>query len=128
MGKTRRFRGAGYLTDAQFFGAQLPPAAGALSSNVSMMPTATEVRPVMLSTFQPSENQMGGRSRRGGVKRGGFSPSLMGSFVANAQAAIVPLALYMVYHTMVPKKDGVKDTKGGKTRKAHRKNSRKTRK
>jgi predicted Na+-dependent transporter len=27
----------------------------------------------------------------------------MGSFAANAQAAIVPVALYMVYHTMVPK-------------------------
>ena len=30
--------------------------------------------------------------------RGGFSPALMGSFVANAQTAIVPLALYGLYY------------------------------
>jgi hypothetical protein len=28
----------------------------------------------------------------------------MGSFLANAQSAIVPLSLYTMYHTMVPKK------------------------
>ena len=27
----------------------------------------------------------------------------MGGFIPNAQAAIVPAALYMVYHTLVPK-------------------------
>ncbi len=118
MGKTRRFRGAGYLTDAQYFGGQLPPTASAFAPALTVMPTSTEVRPVMFSTFQ---NQSGGKTRRGERKRGGFSPSLMGSFVANAQAAIVPLALYTVYHTMVPKKDG---SKGGKNRKS-RKNSRK---
>jgi hypothetical protein len=43
---------------------------------------------------------------------------VMGSFVANAQAAIVPLALYAVYHTFVPKKDSV--VGGRKTRKTRR--------
>jgi hypothetical protein len=42
----------------------------------------------------------------------------MGSFVANAQAAVVPLAMYLVYHTMVPKLNGKK--KGGATRRHRR--------
>ena len=34
---------------------------------------------------------------------GGFYPSIMGPFVANAEAAIVPAALYTAYHMFVPK-------------------------
>jgi hypothetical protein len=48
----------------------------------------------------------------------------MGSFVANAQAAIVPLALYLVYNATVPKTG----SKGGKNRKTARKNTRRNRK
>jgi hypothetical protein len=42
----------------------------------------------------------------------------MGGFVANAQAAIVPLALYLVYHTLIPKVNEIKkNVFGGKSRK-----------
>jgi len=37
------------------------------------------------------------------MSRGGFYPSLMGPFVANVEAAIVPAALYTGYHMFVPK-------------------------
>jgi hypothetical protein len=121
MGKTRRFRGAGYLTDVQYFGGQLPPVAGALSPVITSQPTAYDVRPVMYA----SPRQVGGtRRNRSQRKRGGFSPSVMGSFVANAQAAIVPLALYLVYNATVPKTG----SKGGKNRKTARKNTRRNRK
>jgi hypothetical protein len=45
--------------------------------------------------------------------RGGFSPSIMGAFVANAQAAIVPLSLYLVYQAFVPKKGTKKNSSKG---------------
>jgi hypothetical protein len=118
MRQTRRFRGAGYLTDVQYLGGQLPPMASSLVSVPSSAPTATEVRPVMYSTFQA-----GGKTRRGERKRGGFSPSVMGSFVANAQAFVVPLAFYLAYNTLVPKTGS--PGKGGKSRKANRKANRK---
>ena len=58
---------------------------------------ATEV----VSPDALTKPQMGGwrQTRRLISKmRGGFSPALMGSFVANAQTAIVPLALYGLYY------------------------------
>ncbi len=36
----------------------------------------------------------------------------MGGFIPNAQAAIVPAALYMVYHTLVPKTGAGSKKKG----------------
>lgn len=103
MAKTRRNRrqnGAGYLTDQQFFNPSvLPPSAGVFAPVVSTAPTADAIRPVLMSTFHT-----GGRRGRGTRKhRGGFVPSVMGGFVSNAQSAIVPAALYLVYHTFVPK-------------------------
>lgn len=99
--RTRKQRGSGYLSDQQFFNPEvLPPTS--LFAAPSSAPTATDVRPVLLATSVP---QMGGRTRRA---RGGFVPSVMGSFTSNAQAAIVPAALYLVYHTMVPKNMGSK--------------------
>ncbi len=85
----------------------------------STAPTATMVRPVLPATFQsPLLTQTGGkRTRR---FRGGFSPSVMGGFIANAQAAIVPLALYALYHTMVPKKGVIQEVFGGKRRNTRR--------
>jgi hypothetical protein len=44
----------------------------------------------------------------------------MGGFIENAQAAIVPAALYLVYHTMVPKK--LPKTVGGLMKQLTRKN------
>lgn len=74
----------------------------------STAPTSGEIRPVLLATNPPALT--GGRRRRDGKTRravnGGFVPSIMGGFTANAQAAIVPAALYLVYHTLVPKNVG----------------------
>jgi hypothetical protein len=111
--RRRGARGGGYQTSQQFFDpAVYPPSAGIFPAP-STAPTANAVRPVLLSTF--SAGQTGGtRRRRGARMSGGFSPSVMGGFVANAQAVAVPLVLYLAYHTMVPKK-------GSKTRKSSRK-------
>jgi hypothetical protein len=102
-------RGGGVLTSQQFFNPQvLPPST--IFPAPSSAPTYSEIRPVLASTFQT-----GGKTRR---LRGGFAPSVMGGFVANAQAAIVPLALYLVYHTLIPKVNEIKkNVFGGKSRK-----------
>ncbi len=107
---TRRQNAGGYQTSQQFFNPDvLPPST--IFPAPSTAPTAYEIRPVLSSTFKAS-----GGSRRARRTRGGFSPSIMGPFVANAQAAIVPLALYGLYHKFVPKRSS-----GGRTRKASRK-------
>ena len=67
----------------------------------------------MYSTFKLNG---GRRTRR--AQRGGFSPSVMGGFIPNAQAALVPAALYMVYHTFVPKGAKGKGALRSLTRKA----------
>jgi len=118
MAKTRRNRqrGAGYVTSQQFFDPEvLPPSAGAFAPVMSTAPTAYEIRPILAATVQN-----GGRTRRSTRRtRGGFSPSVMGGFIPNAQAAIVPAALYGLYHVFVPKK-----TSGGRTRRSSRRSSR----
>ena len=106
MGKTRRnarrgHSGGGYLTDPQYFNpSAMSPTTGILGGGapLSTAPTPSMIRPVLYSTYSG-----GGRRTRRGGQRGGFSPSVMGGFIPNAQAAIVPAALYMVYHTFVPK-------------------------
>ena len=111
----RGARGGGYQTSQQFFDpVAFPPSAGFMPA-FSTAPTANAVRPVLVSTFPTGQ---AGGTRRSKKMSGGFSPSVMGGFVANAQAAAVPLVLYLAYHTMIPKKG-----KGGssKTRRASRK-------
>ena len=104
--------GGGVQTSQQFFDpAAFPPSAGMFPA-LSTAPTANAVRPVLLSTFPTGQT---GGTRRSKKMSGGFSPSIMGGFVANAQAVAVPLVLYLAYHTMVPKKG-----KGSKTRRASR--------
>jgi len=112
MGKTRRstrrLSGGGYLTDQQYLDPSFrQPVAGIFGNGapLSTAPTAQDIRPVLYSTY------VGGRRRRQATRRnprfrahrGGFSPSIMGGFIPNAQAAIVPAALYLAYHTMIPK-------------------------
>ena len=114
MAKTRRNnvrknksrRGGGYLTDQQYFDPDvLPPSS--LMPPLSSAPRGDDIRPVMISTAPSSELMAGGSAlayrkrharRRTRRSRGGFAPSVMGSFIANAQAAIVPAALYFVYN------------------------------
>ncbi len=122
MAKTRRNRqrGAGYLQSQQWFDPKVLPPTTLWPTTLTTAPTADMVRPVLTSTFQSGA----GRKTRVNRKRGGFSPSVMGSFLANAQAAVVPLALYAVYHTMVPK-TGSKSKGGKRMNKTQRKANRK---
>ena len=125
MAKTRRnnmrkkaHRGAGYLTDQQYFDPDVYPPASLLPP-ISSAPSDGYIRPVMLATA-PTQGMMTGGART----RGGFAPSVMGSFVANAQAAIVPAALYLVYNQFVPKNKTVsaklrKAFKGGRRSRRH---------
>jgi hypothetical protein len=124
MPNTRKVRrGGGVQTSQQFFNPNiLPPAENPVAAVVSTAPTSTEIRPVLLSTMPVSNLLQNGGTRRA-RKTGGFAPSLMGSFVANAQTAVVPLALYAVYHMFVPKKGSV-PTGGKKARNTRRANKR----
>ena len=104
--KNKARRGGGYLTDQQYFDPDvLPPSS--LMPPLTSLPTSTDIRPVMIATAPSSELMAGGGNarRRTRRSRGGFSPSVMGSFIANAQSAIVPAALYLVYNQFVPKKN-----------------------
>lgn len=118
MVKTRRNvrRGGGYQTSQQFFNPNVLPSTSLLGLTPTTAVNAAEIRPVLYSTFQS------GAGARHSTRKthGGFSPSIMGPFVANAQAAIVPLAAYAAYHYLVPKKDG-KSRRGGARRRVSRK-------
>jgi len=137
MAKTRRNNrrnnmrknkaGGGYLTDQQYFNPDvLPPSS--MMPPISSAPTSTDIRPVMLATAPMSALMAGGARRRTRRSRGGFSPSIMGSFIANAQAAIVPAALYLVYNQFVPKSDSpaqrLQKAFGGKSSRSRRRRSR----
>jgi hypothetical protein len=119
QGGRRKHRGGGYLSDQQAFNPDvLPPTT--LFPAPSTAPTAADIRPILTATTTP---HLGG-SRRHQRVRGGFSPSVMGSFTANAQAAVVPLALYAAYHTLVPKKGSRRSTRRSARRSARRSSSR----
>ena len=127
MAKTRRNnlrknkarRGGGFLTSQQYFNPDvLPPSS--LMPPLTSLPTSTDIRPVMLATAPMSALMAGGARRRTRRSSGGFSPSVMGSFIPNAQAAIVPAALYLIYNQFVPKSDSpaekLQKAFGGKSR------------
>ncbi len=120
---TRKHRGAGYQTSQQFFNPSVLPPQDTSGTVVSTAPTETAIRPVLNSTFHVGAGKRRTRRSRGGI-RGGFSPSIMGSFISNAQAAIVPATMYLAYHTMVPKKGRNTPGKSRKSSKASRKGSR----
>ena len=71
----RKHRGSGYLTDQQYFNPDvLPPADGALSTSHSSYSTATEIRPVLVSTFKANggsrKGRKGTRKSRKGTRKG----------------------------------------------------------
>ncbi len=125
MVKTRRNRqrGAGYLQSQQWFDPKVLPPTSLWPTTLTSAPTETMVRPVLASTFHQTGAGKRARTMR---KKGGFYPSVMGPFLANAQAAIVPLALYTVYHTTVPKKSAMSN--GGKRNGANKNTRRQSRK
>ena len=92
-------RGAGYLSPAEFFNPNaLQPATNAQA--VSSAPVPGWVRPPLVATSVVAP--AGGR--RTTRKVGGFAPAIMGSFVANAQTAVVPMVLYGLYSMVAAKK------------------------
>jgi len=121
--KTYRKQGSGYGTPIEFFNPntrQPSSVAPALTS----APTPGWVRPPMAATNVMSPNAQQPIPQAGGwactrrllrKMEGGFAPELMGSFVANAQSAAVPLALYGLYSAVVPKRGAVAKpvSKGG---------------
>ncbi len=119
------------MTPQLFDPANLPPATGFFSSAApSSAATYNDIRPPLLRTggarlrrkTQRSKTQRSKTQR----KRGGFVPSVMGGFIPNAQAAIVPAAMYMIYHTMIPKKGGL-GAVGGKAWRSIKRTLRKSR-
>ena len=116
-------KGGGYQTSQQFFNADVLPPHVPVLPILSTAPTDTAIRPVLASTFKVGGGTRRRRDRKGRQARfGGFTPSVMGPFIANAQAAVVPLAFYGVYHTMVKKNTG--SSNKSSTRKVRSKKSR----
>jgi hypothetical protein len=90
----RKHNGGGYTMPYGYYNAPgFPVMVNPFASVPSTNATSANIRPVL--------NQTGGTRKK---LKGGFSPSVMGPFIQNAQAAIVPAVLYTIYHTMVPKK------------------------
>jgi hypothetical protein len=121
---TRRVRGAGYQTSQQFFNPDvLPPhTTGPFATTA---PTETVIRPVLGSTFKVGgrrsrHRRSTRRSTRRSPIRGGFSPSVMGPFIRNAQNAIVPLALYTAYHFMPKKGRNIASARRSRSRRSGR--------
>jgi hypothetical protein len=102
MVKRMNKRGAGYLMPAEYYNptATQPEATGAA---ISSDPSPGWVRPPIVATsiVSPASVGSGGARRtRRTRKVGGFAPAVMGSFVANAQTAVVPLVLYGLYQML----------------------------
>jgi len=94
----RRVRGAGYLSPAEYFNeSALQPAS--TGPTISSEPVPGWVRPPLTATtwVAPAGGSRKRSTKRSSRKVGGFAPAIMGSFVANAQTAVVPLVLYGLY-------------------------------
>ena len=99
-------RGGSYQTSQQFFNPEvLPPHSGAAA--LSTAPTEDAVRPVLHSTFRVGGGKKVRKLRGRKLSRkltkltrrrqGGFYPSVMGSFIANAQTAVLPATLMTAF-------------------------------
>lgn len=91
---TYRKRGSGYLMPSEYFNPNARQPSAPNSSTISAAPIQGWVRQPISATNVISPAG-GKRSTR--RARGGFAPALMGAFAANAQTAIVPLALLGLY-------------------------------
>ncbi len=127
--KNSRKSGAGYLSPSEFFN---PAARQPSSANapISSAPVTGWVRPPMSATVSGGSRKSRSRSKknkRSTRKSGGFSPSIMGSFVSNVQSAIVPVVIAGLYGFFGTKKNTVakpvsKSKKGGRKNKNSRNN------
>jgi hypothetical protein len=120
--------GAGYLSPAEFFN---PAARQPSSTNapISSAPVTGWVRPPMAATISGGRRsrRSSRKHKRSTRKSGGFSPSIMGSFVSNVQSAIVPVVIAGLYGFFGTKKNTVakpvsKSKKGGRKSKNSRNN------
>ena len=102
---TRR-RGGGYQTSQQFFDPTVLPPHTRMPTALTTAATPDAIRPVLVSTFKG-----GRRTRR---SRGGFYPSVMGSFIANAQSVIAPAAMLTAYRSRPSVLGGSKKRRGRK--------------
>ena len=117
-------RGGGYVTSQQYFDPDVYPPSSMLPAP-STNATPEDIRPILYATIPPSKLMEGGRSRRRSRKsRGGFSPSIMGSFLANAERAIVPLALYMAYKVVAKPGQNSASNRSRSTRRRSRRSRR----
>lgn len=132
--KNSRKSGAGYLSPSEFFN---PAARQPSSTNapISSAPVTGWVRPPMSATVSGGSrrnrrnrsNRNSKKNKRSTRKSGGFSPSIMGSFVSNVQSAIVPVVIAGLYGFFGTKKNTVakpvsKSKKGGRKNKNSRNN------
>lgn len=120
--------GAGYLSPSEFFN---PAARQPSSTNapISSAPVTGWVRPPMAATVSGGSrrSRSSRKNKRSTRKSGGFSPSIMGSFVSNVQSAIVPVVIAGLYGFFGTKKNTVakpvsKSKKGGRKSKNSRNN------
>ena len=102
--RNKRKTGAGYLQPAEYYSPNARQPSGN-AQGPSTAPVPGWVRPPLMATG-------GKRKVKRNTYKGGFSPALMGSFVSNAQAVIVPLVLYGLYSLV-----GVKTRKATSSKK-----------
>lgn len=119
--RTRRARrGGGYVSSQQYFDPDVYPPSSILPAP-STNATPEDIRPILYATIPPSKLMEGGRRKsRMKTRRGGFSPSIMGSFLANAEKAIVPLALYMAYKAVAKPGQNSASNSGRKSRRSRK--------
>lgn len=110
--QSRRSSGAGYLMPQEYYDTSFRQPSGPEYPTISAAPVTGWVRPPISATnvIAPA----GGRrssSRRSSSRRnksmnmkGGFAAEIMGAFAANAQSAVVPLALLTLYSVFGAKK------------------------
>lgn len=110
--RTLRKRGGGYGMPGQWYTPDAKDPVG-ITSPLTTAASPDATRPVLVSTFVSPLLSGAGRREKTRKQRGGFSPSVMGSFAANAQAAIVPLVLYGVYKLVAPEKQTKTKSKSG---------------
>ena len=129
--RSRRVRGGGYQTSQQYFDPDVYPPSSILPAP-STNATPEDIRPILYATIPPSKLMEGGK-RRGSrcwgtrKRRGGFSPSVMGSFLVNAEKVVVPLALYMAYRAVAKPGQNIASNSGVKSRRSSSRKGRKSR-
>lgn len=85
-GRSRRQKGGGYLSTERYFGVEPPLAAAGVAP--STQATHSYIRPPLM---------MRGGKRKSRRVRGGFYPSIMGPFIANAESIMPMLAGVSAY-------------------------------